>query len=285
LVSDAVSVLAGLPGFAALAAVAAPLTAVARLAAALAGTAGAGIRVGGVASGGGCAVGAAAVYGCGAGAAVGGSAPGSAVLGVSRVSGLAVGVVGVGAATVVGLAFGAATRSAAGGGAAPALPVGAGGAKLGGVAFSLGLEGVVGAGDGACAPNPVSTERKSAGSGVAAESDVSEFARAELAFEFAAPFALAVAAGAAESAARDAAPATFLSAMCGSIGQGTALRALIRLALLGQITQALLFVFPATDEPSYGFGALRGVLPAHALGVAFTARAHDDRILLAYRLR
>jgi hypothetical protein len=209
----AATVFDGLPAFVMLAAVATVLTAIARLAALVVGAAGAGIRVGGVTAGGmamgaagGCGVGAATVGGCVAGAEVGGNASGSGTLGVSRAFG-AVGVDVLGVVPVAGVTTGAVARSAAGG-AAPALPVVAEGARL---------AGAVGAGDGACAPNPASTERKSPASALGAESGAPEFERAVLALELAAPFALTVAKGAVDGAAREAAPGTFLRGTCGSL--------------------------------------------------------------------
>jgi hypothetical protein len=220
--SVAATALAALPGFAVLEVAAAVWSAVARLAFAVAGGAGAGIKVGGAMAGGGamgaaggdgCAAGAAAVGGRVAGAGVGGTASGSATFGASHVFGAAVDVAVAGAGKVG--TTGAVGRSAAGR-VAPALPVVAAGASLAGVALSFGLAGAGGAGDGVCAPNPVSTARKSAASALAEESDAPAFESTVLALELAAPFAPAVAEAA--GPVREGLPETFLRAMCGSLG-------------------------------------------------------------------
>jgi hypothetical protein len=165
--------------------------------------------------------------------------------------------------------------------AAFALSVVAGGADAAGAALlSLGLAGAVGVADAPCEPNPLSSEKKSA-SALDEESGVP-------AFPALAPEPAAVVAAAefdAECDIREEAADTFLSAMCGSLGKGTTLRAFVRLALLGQVPQALLLIFPAIDEPADDFCALRGVLPAHALGITFAARARYQRRLLPHGLR
>jgi hypothetical protein len=189
------------------------------------------------------------------------------------------GVVVAGAGAVARLAGGVADSAASKD--ASWLPGVAGGADAAGAVLSLGLTAAVAVADAPCALKPLSSEKKSM-SALDEESGVPGFpalAPAPVAVVAAAEFA-----GADDTREEEAAD-TFLSAMCGSLGEGTTLCAFVRLALLGQLAQALLFIFPAIDESSDDLGTLRGVLPAQAFGVAFAASAHHERRLLTHGLR
>jgi hypothetical protein len=77
--------------------------------------------------------------------------------------------------------------------------------------------------------------------------------------------------------------AAFSGAICRVLADRVTSQAISRVALRAVITQAIFFVFPATDEPPDDLNTLCGVLPAQALGIAFGSRSRHERSLLPHR--
>jgi len=92
-----------------------------------------------------------------------------------------------------------------------------------------------------------------------------------------------VASAALPAASASISAAAFSGAICRALADRVSSQASSRGALRAVITEAIFFVFPATDEPPDDLNTLCGVFPAQALGVAFGSRSRHERCLLPHR--